>query len=221
MPLTARLPAAPRPERRPRAGEQGRPEDLPGTRPAGESAAPESREVGQSGPRAPGAGPADRGRPACTGWRQSPIVFFKLTASRSSSCSFPAQERFCFRSTLPCLAPEFHGKYVDTADASTANRMKLPTAKRVRPGKRQFHVVRRMLNVFITFFPPPLQKTKVPALSVQDEPLLRENPRRFVIFPIEYHDIWQMYKKAEASFWTAEEVNQIPELGARKLRRCP
>lgn len=27
------------------------------------------------------------------------------------------------------------------------------------------------------------------------EPLLRDNPRRFVIFPIEYQDIWQMYKK--------------------------
>jgi ribonucleoside-diphosphate reductase subunit M2 len=39
------------------------------------------------------------------------------------------------------------------------------------------------------------------------EPLLRENPRRFVIFPIQYQDIWQMYKKAEASFWTAEEVD--------------
>ncbi|KAF0870739.1 RIR2 reductase, partial [Crocuta crocuta] len=50
-------------------------------------------------------------------------------------------------------------------------------------------------------------KTKVPAPGVEDEPLLRENPRRFVIFPIEYHDIWQMYKKAEASFWTAEEVD--------------
>lgn len=41
----------------------------------------------------------------------------------------------------------------------------------------------------------------------QLEPLLRENPRRFVIFPIEYHDIWRMYKQAEASFWTAEEVD--------------
>jgi hypothetical protein len=27
------------------------------------------------------------------------------------------------------------------------------------------------------------------------EPLLRDNPRRFVIFPIQYNDIWQMYKK--------------------------
>ncbi|CAL8087032.1 unnamed protein product [Orchesella dallaii] len=43
--------------------------------------------------------------------------------------------------------------------------------------------------------------------SVEDEPLLRENPRRFVVFPIQYHDIWQMYKKAEASFWTVEEVD--------------
>lgn len=55
----------------------------------------------------------------------------------------------------------------------------------------------------------PQQKTKVSALGGQDEPLLRENPRRFVVFPIEYHDIWQMYKKAEASFWTAEEVIRV------------
>lgn len=39
------------------------------------------------------------------------------------------------------------------------------------------------------------------------EPLLQENPNRFVIFPIQYYDIWQMYKKAEASFWTVEEVD--------------
>ena len=41
----------------------------------------------------------------------------------------------------------------------------------------------------------------------QDEPLLRENPRRFVLLPVQYEDIWKMYKKAEASFWTAEEVD--------------
>jgi len=44
------------------------------------------------------------------------------------------------------------------------------------------------------------------------EPLLKENPRRFVILPIEYNDIWQMYKKAEASFWTAEEVDLSKDL---------
>ena len=42
--------------------------------------------------------------------------------------------------------------------------------------------------------------------ELSDEPLLRENPNRFVMFPINYPDIWQFYKKAVASFWTAEEV---------------
>lgn len=50
------------------------------------------------------------------------------------------------------------------------------------------------------------EKSHVEKADVSDEPLLRENPRRFVMFPIEYPDIWQMYKKAEASFWTVEEV---------------
>merc|ERR1711962_441388 len=45
------------------------------------------------------------------------------------------------------------------------------------------------------------------------EPLLKENPRRFVILPIQYDDIWRMYKKAEASFWTAEEVDLSKDLG--------
>merc|ERR1719447_1122951 len=42
---------------------------------------------------------------------------------------------------------------------------------------------------------------------IKEEPLLRPNPRRFVVLPIQYPDIWQMYKKAEASFWTIEEVD--------------
>ncbi|RKF55156.1 Ribonucleoside-diphosphate reductase small chain [Erysiphe neolycopersici] len=45
-----------------------------------------------------------------------------------------------------------------------------------------------------------------------DEPLLQENPNRFVVFPIKYHEIWQMYKKAEASFWTAEEIDLSKDL---------
>ncbi|EMD87762.1 hypothetical protein COCC4DRAFT_51718 [Bipolaris maydis ATCC 48331] len=44
------------------------------------------------------------------------------------------------------------------------------------------------------------------------EPLLQENPGRFVLFPIKYHDVWQMYKKAEASFWTAEEIDLSKDL---------
>lgn len=39
------------------------------------------------------------------------------------------------------------------------------------------------------------------------EPLLVSSERRFVLFPIQYDAIWRMYKKAEASFWTVEEVD--------------
>jgi ribonucleoside-diphosphate reductase beta chain len=39
------------------------------------------------------------------------------------------------------------------------------------------------------------------------EPLLVPNPNRYVIFPIKHDDIWQAYKTAEASFWTAEEID--------------
>lgn len=39
------------------------------------------------------------------------------------------------------------------------------------------------------------------------EPILRPNKNRFVIFPIQHNDIWDWYKKQEASFWTAEEID--------------
>lgn len=44
------------------------------------------------------------------------------------------------------------------------------------------------------------------------EAILKENPHRFVIFPIEYESIWQAYKQAEASFWTAEEVDLAQDI---------
>jgi len=39
------------------------------------------------------------------------------------------------------------------------------------------------------------------------EKILVENPDRFVIFPIQYNDIWEFYKQHQAAFWTAEEVD--------------
>ena len=41
----------------------------------------------------------------------------------------------------------------------------------------------------------------------KQEPLLIENPKRFVTFPIVDKECWEMYKKAVASFWTPEEIN--------------
>jgi len=44
-------------------------------------------------------------------------------------------------------------------------------------------------------------------MKQETELLLKENKDRFVILPIKYPDIWEMYKKCEASFWTAEEID--------------
>lgn len=44
------------------------------------------------------------------------------------------------------------------------------------------------------------------------EPILQENPHRFVIFPIQHHDIWQHYKKQQACIWTAEEIDLEADL---------
>ena len=44
------------------------------------------------------------------------------------------------------------------------------------------------------------------------EPILQENSNRFVIFPIQHHDIWEWYKKQEACFWTAEEIDLQQDL---------
>ena len=41
-----------------------------------------------------------------------------------------------------------------------------------------------------------------PEVSSAVEPLLADNPDRFCMFPIKYPQIWDFYKKAEASFWT-------------------
>jgi ribonucleotide reductase beta subunit family protein with ferritin-like domain len=42
--------------------------------------------------------------------------------------------------------------------------------------------------------------------------MLESNPQRFVLFPINHQAIWEMYKKAEASFWTTEEIDLDPDL---------
>jgi ribonucleoside-diphosphate reductase beta chain len=47
---------------------------------------------------------------------------------------------------------------------------------------------------------------------VVHEPILEENPERFVLFPIQHHDIWQLYKKQQEHFWRAEEVDLANDL---------
>ena len=49
-------------------------------------------------------------------------------------------------------------------------------------------------------------------MTANVEPILQDNPNRFVLFPIQHDDIWAFYKKSEASFWTAEEIDLSADL---------
>lgn len=57
-----------------------------------------------------------------------------------------------------------------------------------------------------------MSDTKEIVKEVKDEPLLTEENKRFVIFPIEHNDIWEMYKTQEMAFWTAEEIDLAQDL---------
>ena len=49
-------------------------------------------------------------------------------------------------------------------------------------------------------------------MSKNQEPLLTENPNRFVMFPIEHDDIWKSYKQMMDCFWRAEEIDFSKDL---------
>ena len=70
----------------------------------------------------------------------------------------------------------------------------------------QFNTISCISTCFV------LQTVSSSADDTEVEPLLKPNPGRFVIFPIKHQDIWMFYKKAEASFWTVEEVDLSKDL---------
>lgn len=53
------------------------------------------------------------------------------------------------------------------------------------------------------------------------EPILQENKDRFVLFPIKHHQIWEMYKKAVASFWTSEEIDLTQDMNDWENKLTP
>jgi len=42
--------------------------------------------------------------------------------------------------------------------------------------------------------------------------ILKDNEQRFVLFPLKYHSVWEMYKKHMAVFWTSEEIDLVPDI---------
>ena len=76
---------------------------------------------------------------------------------------------------------------------------------------RSTSVIEQLVELEVTH---ELIPTRVPP-SVQpdeDEPILTPEKNRYVLFPIQHTDIWLAYKKAVASFWTAEEIDLVKDL---------
>ena len=46
------------------------------------------------------------------------------------------------------------------------------------------------------------ERNKLEEEEEEEEPILMEQNERFCMFPIRYKQVWEMYKKAQASFWT-------------------
>jgi ribonucleoside-diphosphate reductase beta chain len=63
------------------------------------------------------------------------------------------------------------------------------------------------ISSFPVFYDGTRAYTSDTFLQKYGEPLLIENPDRFVLFPIRYTDLWEMYERLVASFWTVSEIN--------------
>ena len=46
----------------------------------------------------------------------------------------------------------------------------------------------------------------------ESEILLADNPNRYVMFPLQDHDIWSLYKKMFDCMWRAEEIDLSKDL---------
>ena len=74
------------------------------------------------------------------------------------------------------------------------------------------HTMQKAAKAPIPQEQPSSHKTAKNRGLLAPEPLLQENLHQVVLFPIRHSDIWQMYKKAQASFWTAEEIDLTADI---------
>jgi len=96
---------------------------------------------------------------------------------------------------------------------SKRSRSKTPSKKTKTPmnspgkSKRKTSVGEQKEVETLALPPPVVLSPPEPAPPVYPEPLLRENPDRFVIFPIKHPDLWAKYKQHMSVFWTPEEID--------------
>ena len=55
-------------------------------------------------------------------------------------------------------------------------------------------------------------------ISKNTEFLLKDNPNRYVMFPIKFPKVWEMYKKQQKCYWTAEEMKLVDDMNDWNLK---
>ena len=55
-------------------------------------------------------------------------------------------------------------------------------------------------------------------ISKETEILLKDNPNRYVLFPIKFPKIWEMYKQHQKCYWTAEEMKLVDDMNDWNLK---
>ena len=83
-----------------------------------------------------------------------------------------------------------------------------PASLRSDPGQEGHRFNTSLNKTYSTINPKRIMTQAANAI----EPILAENPDRFVLFPIKYATIWEWYKKSVASFWTVEEVDLTSDI---------
>lgn len=95
---------------------------------------------------------------------------------------------------------------------SKRSRSKTPSKAVPSPGKKARKTsVGEQKEVEPLALPPTSESTEI--VKPLPEPLLQENPDRFVIFPIQHPDIWAKYKQHQAVHWTPEEIDLSKDMG--------
>ncbi len=134
------------------------------------------------------------------------------TTTRIQSPPPPTQPHQCVLTSVYSLTRHSHAlarPHADTKKSNTPHNISVQTTT--------FHCWQPSATIIIhadshkqTISHPPyhthlFNKMTITKEMEATEPLLKENPDRFCMFPIHYNSVWEMYKKAEASFWTGAD----------------
>jgi ribonucleoside-diphosphate reductase subunit M2 len=96
---------------------------------------------------------------------------------------------------------------------ATAEKVEAPKAVEENPqsGEEKKQSVTKMVDQKSGEYMGSRVSKEYKSYEAQEE-ILRDNDYRWVMFPLKYPEVWEMYKQHEASFWTAEEIDMQQDM---------